>query len=567
MRAAEGTIERAIVFEQASGYRRVCAQRCVVAWSVLFDEVLVEVDLGLRIVGPVLFAVARFRAEQFTDEVAARFTTLGEHAGGTEVPLSELSTLERANFKTRLGQCVHRRMGVAPEVLPQLFEAMFAVVDRAAERAQEADRRAAVRYPVTAPAMFSLGEAPGVEAEVENLSSGGAFLRTDAAAPLATSVSVEMRLPAGVVKAEGKVVNVSSTGMGVQFAPAPGLARGLAENLGALAPAPLPASSPSSLASLIAPAAAPSNAVPPVRLGDYALLSMLGRGGTGEVHFARGLAGPRAGQFVAIKRLHQRLAQDSEAVKRFVSEAQTLSMLDHPAIVKIFEAGVFDGHQCLVMEAIDGHDLGQVLRRSKSKRAFLPVDCACFLARTLLDALAAVHGATTRAGARLDLVHCDVSPHNLFVSRAGQIKLGDFGLAKRANDQVDDALAQGRPAYLSPELLDGEVSVLSDLWAAAVTAYELLTLECPFTGDSLEALGAAIRKGKEKGVREHRPELPAAIEVVLRKALEKDPALRYQSAADFAAALTPNFDAALGNSAAVAAMVRGLFPERGRKLG
>lgn len=561
MSAPDGTIERAIVFEQASGYRKVCAQRCVVAWPVLFDEALVEVDLGLRVAGPVLFAVARFKAAEFTEEVATRFSTLGEHAGGTVVPLGELSMLERANFLTRLGQCVHRRMGVAPEVLPQVFDYMFAVVDRAAERAQEADRRATVRYPVTAPAMFTLGAAQGVEAEVENLSSGGAFVRTGAAAPLATSLSLEMRFPAGVVKAEGRVVNVSSTGMGIQFSPAPELARGLAENLGTLAPAPQPPSTPLSLESWIEPAATPSSATPPVRLGDYELLSLLGKGGTGEVHFARGVAGPRAGQYVAIKRLNQRLAQDSAAVKRFVSEAQTLALMDHPAIVKVFEAGLFDGHQCLVMEAIDGRDLGQVLRRCQRRKLPLPVDIACFLARTLLEALGAVHGATTRAGARLDLVHCDVSPHNLFISRGGQIKLGDFGLAKRVNDPVLDAAMEGRPAYLSPELLDGEVSVHADLWAAAVTFYELLTLESPFVGDTVEALSLSIRKGTEQAVRQHRPEIPPALELILKKALQKDPARRFPSAADFAAAISANFDPALGQGSAVAEMVRGLFPE------
>src|SRR5262249_44518575 len=130
--------------------------------------------------------------------------------------------------------------------------------------------------------------------------------------------------------------------------------------------------------------------------------------------------------------------------------------------------------------------------------------------KVLLDALAAVHDAKDGSGAPLELVHGDVSPHNVFVSKTGAIKLGDFGLSRRSGET--HAWKEGRPPYLSPEALAGTVAPSVDLWAAAVTLYELLTLELPFAGDSLDALVAAIRTGHEVPLRERRSDCSALLE-------------------------------------------------------
>ena len=138
-------------------------------------------------------------------------------------------------------------------------------------------------------------------------------------------------------------------------------------------------------------------------------------------------------------------------------------------------------------------------------------------------------------------MHGDVSPHNLFVSKTGVIKLGDFGLARRAGVVVARAVNEGRPSYLSPETLDGEVAVSGDLWAAAVTLYELLTLEHPFVGNTIDELTLAIRTGRERPLRERREECSGPLEAALRAALEKNRALRFQTAKAFADALQPHF--------------------------
>ena len=556
----EGTIERAVVFEHTAGPRKLSAQQCLTAWPALFDTALSNVDLGLRAEGPLLFALARFRSDQFSDEVANRFSILARHAGGTEVPISDLSILERANFLTRLEQCAHHGKAVLPDDVPQMFERLFAEIDSETAKPESA-KRTSVRYAVTAPVIVTTEASGAVTAAVEDISKGGAFVRTENPAPLQAALSLEIQLPTGPMHAKGKVVNVSPTGMGIQFTEDPGSS--LLPLLEAEAIALEPVASPLLITSLIEPAVAPAvNAPPGVRFGDYELLSLLGKGGMGEVHYARAVVGPWAGQFFAIKQLNARMAVKSDAVERFVIEGQTHSKLDHPNIVKTYEARVFDGRRALVMEVVDGRDVGQIVRRCKSRKIFLPVDFACFLVKKLLDALDAVHHARTEGGARLNLVHCDVSPHNLFISRVGEIKLGDFGLAKQATDSATDPTAQGRPAYLSPEAIYGRVSVLSDLWAAAVTFYELLTFESPFTGDTIEALSKAIRKTAPTPANALRKEVSPALEAVLAKALAKKPKRRYQSAAEFAAALAPHFDPEVGTPLAIAAVVRGLFPDR-----
>lgn len=561
------TVERAIVFEQVADYRRVSALRCISSWSVLFADALREVDLGLRMTGPVLFVALRFDAARFTPSVAAQFTELVEKSGGTELALGELSKLERANFLARLEQCVHRRLQLAPERVTAACESLFAVVDRVAVERKEPDRRSTERYPVSAPMTLSVGDAPPVEGSVENLSLGGAFISGHPQAAVHGAVKVELRLPAGVVTSEATVVNVSDRGMGIQFSPAPEVARKLVENLNAIAPAPAPPASPLAMETLLEAGLGQRDAGegPRPRLGDYELLSELGRGGRGEVYFARGVVGPREGQFVAIKRLNRRFSNDSAAAQELVVEAQTLALLDHPAIVKTLEEGVFDGHQCLVMEVLDARDVGQLLRRARGQVFRLPIDCALYLAKTLLEALEAVHTVRSRADARLDLVHCDVSPHNLFISRAGQVKLGDFGSVRRSGERVRDVLAQGRPSYLSPEGLDGALSAQRDLWAAAVTTFELVTLELPFAGDTLEELMANIRGAPPRSLRLMRAETTSALQAVLEKALSKDPAQRFQSAGEFAAALGSQFDPVKGSPAALAEVVRTLFPEKSWK--
>jgi serine/threonine-protein kinase len=161
-------------------------------------------------------------------------------------------------------------------------------------------------------------------------------------------------------------------------------------------------------------------------------------------------------------------------------------------------------------------------------------------------------------------VHCDVSPSNVFISRVGEVKLGDFGVARvRVKSGVRDAVIAGKPYYLSPEATAGEVTHAVDLWATAVVLFELLTLERPFQGNSPQEVFAAIRAGRRAGVRTRRPEVTAGLEAVVDRALAADPRVRFPTAAAFAEALEPHCDERIGTPLAIAALVRGLFGTAG----
>lgn len=302
------------------------------------------------------------------------------------------------------------------------------------------------------------------------------------------------------------------------------------------------------------------------RFGNYEILSLLGKGGMAEVYRARIVEGPRAGWEVALKRLHPHLSRDKGSIDLFTVEADLSRALEHPNIVKVLEVGVERGVYFIAMELVDGRDLGQLLRKCRDRGIPLPVDFAVFLIRTLLDALAYAHAAVGRDGHPLRLVHCDISPSNLFISRTGEIKLGDFGVARvRAGalplppEQGVEAEVLGKPYYVSPEALRGEVSQLSDLWAANVMLYECLTLSRPFQGEDPDEVFASIREGRFSPVRDVRPEVSEALAAVVARGFERRREDRHESAAQFAEALAPHCDERIGTPLAIAAVVRGLF--------
>ena len=301
----------------------------------------------------------------------------------------------------------------------------------------------------------------------------------------------------------------------------------------------------------------------PPRFGRYEVLQLLGRGGMAEVYKARVCEGPRTGQLVALKRLAPRLSADREAVDLFTGEADISRLLHHPNIVQVLEAGVVGELYYLAMEYVDGRDLGMVLARCKERHIFLPVPFAVHIARTVLGALQYAHEARGPTGLHLNIVHCDVSPSNLFISRQGEIKLGDFGIAKvRALGENADAGSTlwGKLAYLAPEQLDRlPLTPQVDLWGAATVLYECLTNQRAIQGASNEVLQEMLRAGAVAPPERHRPELPEGLSAVVMRGLARDPQERYRSAADFSAALLPFHDEMVGGTLGIASVVRGLF--------
>lgn len=295
------------------------------------------------------------------------------------------------------------------------------------------------------------------------------------------------------------------------------------------------------------------------RFGPYEVLALLGKGGMAEVYRGRIVEGERAGWPVAIKRLLPALSREPTAVTQFGHEGELSRKLEHPNIVKVIDAGEIGGVSFLAMELIDGRDLGQILKRCQVRNIPLPLDFAIYLGRVLLDALAYAHSAAGPDGAPLGLVHCDVSPSNLFISRVGEIKLGDFGVARALVGGPNPTEITGKPFYLSPELLAGEVTYEADLWAATVTLYELLTLRRPFTGRTPEEVFAAIRARRYPPLRELRPDASEALAQVIDRGFAAERRARFRSADAYAQALAPLYDETIGTPLAIAAVVRGLF--------
>ncbi len=257
--------------------------------------------------------------------------------------------------------------------------------------------------------------------------------------------------------------------------------------------------------------------------GRYAILGTLGKGGFATVYRARDQALDRE---VAIKLLLPHLAEDAEVRQRFVAEARGIARLRHPNIATIYDVGESDGRPFFTMELIEGPTLARLLVDGP-----LPPDRVSVLLRSLASAIDYLHGA--------GLVHRDIKPANIMLEDRERIVLMDFGIA-RAIDQTTHTrtgTSLGTPEYMSPEQVRGEhVGPASDIYALGVLTYHLLAGNPPFTGDTAYLLFAHVYETPPP-LREKRPDLSEATYAAVQAALEKDPARRPVTAAEFAAAL------------------------------
>ena len=297
------------------------------------------------------------------------------------------------------------------------------------------------------------------------------------------------------------------------------------------------------------------------RFAGYQLQSLIGKGGMAEVYRATALTGPRAGQQVAVKQLKAELARDPEYVELFRQEAQVTRRLHHPAVIEVFDAGVEDGRPYLVMELVDGQNLRQILTQCAKRAILLPIDFGAYLGHQLALALDHAHSGADREGRPLGLVHCDVSPSNVFISRLGDVKLGDFGVAMTPGASKGARQgAFGKIHYLAPEQLRGEpLTPRTDIFALGAVLFELLTNQRAFPGTSVDEVGQRILAGQLRAPSDLRPEVGFELDAITLHGLAPDPADRWESAAAFATAIEARYDPAVGTPLAIAAVVRGLF--------
>lgn len=262
-------------------------------------------------------------------------------------------------------------------------------------------------------------------------------------------------------------------------------------------------------------------------LGDrYDIESPLGHGGMATVF--RG-SDRVLGRPVAIKVLAERYAGDEKFVTRFKREARAAAGLNHTNIVSVFDTGDTDGRHYIVMEMVEGETLADLLKREGP----LSPDRAARISGTIARALEAAH--------EKGLIHRDVKPGNVMLTRDGDVKVMDFGIARAATDDTltQTGMVLGTASYLSPEQSRGEpVDHRSDIYSLGCVMYEMLTGRPPFAGDT--QVGVAYKHVHERPEPPSavNPAVPAEVEAVVMRALEKDPAARHPSAEAFRDALT-----------------------------
>lgn len=220
-----------------------------------------------------------------------------------------------------------------------------------------------------------------------------------------------------------------------------------------------------------------------LRVGPYRLRGRLGTGGMAEVFLAEKRGPGGFERRLALKRILPHLASDPAAVTSFLDEARIAAQLHHPNIVQVHDIEVFDETYYLAMELMDGPSLQQILRRVGAMEDGLPLPVVASFAVALLSALAHAHDRKDVRDQPLRIVHRDVKPGNVLTSRHGEIKLGDFGIAKAESrlHQTAPGLAPGTPAYMAPEIQSGsaDASAASDLFSAGIVLLEMLTLRRP----------------------------------------------------------------------------------------
>ncbi len=251
--------------------------------------------------------------------------------------------------------------------------------------------------------------------------------------------------------------------------------------------------------------------------GRYLVETLIASGGMARVYRGRDSV---LGRIVAIKVLVPPLDSDPEFVARFRREARSAAGLNHPGVVAVFDTGSDGNVQYIVMEYVEGHTLAGIIRRE----APLPPGRAAEIGMAVSEALSAAH--------QKGLVHRDVKPANIMVTPSGAIKVMDFGIARAATDTLTrTGRILGTAAYLSPEQARGQpADPRSDLYSLGCVLYETLTGRPPFTGESPVAVASRHVAEEPEPPSKVNPDVPAALESVVLKALAKDPAIRYQSA-------------------------------------
>ena len=277
----------------------------------------------------------------------------------------------------------------------------------------------------------------------------------------------------------------------------------------------------------------------PEQFGKYQLLEKIATGGMAEVYRARAFGMAGFEKILVIKRVLDRMAADQEFVEMFIDEARIAVQLQHVNIVQVFDLGEESGQYYMAMEYVHGIDLSRLLSRARNLGSF-PIPLALFIAAEMLKALQFAHQQVDQEGRPMQIVHCDVSPQNVLISYAGEVKILDFGIARAAfQADTQHRIVRGKYAYMSPEQVAGKtLDGRSDLFSLGIVLYEMLTGRRLFKMKSRDETLARVRRAEVPSPRGYRPEISEDLEAFLLKVLARNRDDRFEDGQEMYAALT-----------------------------
>jgi serine/threonine protein kinase len=306
----------------------------------------------------------------------------------------------------------------------------------------------------------------------------------------------------------------------------------------------------------------------PAEFGRYQLIERIAIGGMAELFKARVVGAHGFVKTVVIKKILPHLAGDSSFVAMFIDEAKITARLDHPKIAQVLELGTLAEGLYIAMEYVDGVDVLAVLRSYAHKKQPVPAHLAVHIAHEVLDALDYAHHARDDLGTALGIVHRDISPSNVLISRRGDVKLADFGIAHALDRQnrTQAGMLKGKYGYMSPEqVIGGDIDSRSDLFSVGIILAEMLMGRRLFAAQNELDVLLMVRDVRLERFYKHGMAIPEELRAVVLRALERDPKNRYQSAAGFREVLADWLFSKRQRvtPADLAAMVEGIGPARG----
>ncbi len=302
-------------------------------------------------------------------------------------------------------------------------------------------------------------------------------------------------------------------------------------------------------------------------LGKFQLLALLGKGGMGEVYLALSRGSSDSNKLVVIKRLSPSIAVEPAFREMFLDEGRLAVRLNHPNVVQTYEVVADGTTHFLVMEYLEGQPLVRMMKSLARAGKKLPPEIAISIVAQALSGLQYAHELTDYDGTPINVVHRDLSPHNIFITYEGVVKLVDFGIAKAAmnSSQTQAGMFKGKPSYMAPEQFVGSVDARADLFTVGVVLWEMLTHQrLANTEDSVKAVAELLGGPAVRRVSSAVPSIDPRLDGIVARSLEKERDNRFQTAAEMREALVEYGHASgrRGGQDEVSRLMRELFAKK-----